>query len=215
MNERQLPTTLEHDFIITDESVNRYGWRLLVSGIDIQGFLQNPVCCVQHATTFIPVGKWKNLRKEGQILKGTVEFDRNDPDAVKLYWKYTDGYMNAVSIHVTPLEESRKPEMLLPEQTRPTVVRSELIEISLVTIPGQKNAVKLSTTEGTEYQLSLLTATGSITGLNSGNEVQNLIKQYQQQGVSVKEKEIPYLLSLGQNNYSLVKTILETRKQEM
>ncbi len=211
--ERELPAVLEHNFTITDESVNRYGWRLLVSGIDLTGFLLNPVCCVHHATMFIPVGKWKDIKKEGGLFKGTVEFDRNDPDAVKLYWKYTDGYMNAVSINVVPQEESSEPDMLLSGQTRPTVTKSELLEISLVTIPGQKNAVMLSTPEGNEYKLNMLTspvrsASGDTKELNANN----LIQEYKNQGVTIKESELPHLLSLAKNNPGLAKEILETRK---
>ena len=132
--DRQLPEVLERDFIITDESVNRYGWRLLVGGVDLDGFIKNPVCCVQHSTWLIPVGKWKNVRVDGQELKGTVEFDRNDDEAVRLYWKYEDGYMNAVSLNVAPIEESDDAAMILPGQKYPTLTKSELLEISLVTI---------------------------------------------------------------------------------
>jgi len=194
---RQLPSVLEHDFIITDESVNRYGWRLLVAGIDLAGFL-------------IPVGKWKNLRIDGGEFKGTVEFDRNDPDAIKLYWKYTDGYMNAVSIHVVPLEENGDPAALLPGQTRPTVTKCELIEISLVTVPGQKNAVKLSTPDGNEYKLKDV---GTL--IPSGQpeqEARNLILSYVNQGVNVSETEYSHMLSLAKRNPDFVKNLLEKRK---
>jgi len=81
---RELPEKLEMDFIICDNTLNRKGWRLLVGGIDMEGFLKNPVCCVEHDTWAVPVGKWKNLRVGSEQFIGTVEFDRNDEDAVKL-----------------------------------------------------------------------------------------------------------------------------------
>ncbi len=221
--ERELPEILEFDFIITDESVNRYSWRLLVAGIDLEGFLKNPICCVQHATYSIPVGRWKNLRVEGQELKGTVEFDRNDDDAVKLYWKYKDGFMNAVSLNVLPIEQSEDPSQLLPGQQYPTLTKSEMLEISLVTLPGQKNAVKLSTPEGNDYKLNLLTQNKpmvkeekTVAELQKELEDQrklnadNLITIHKNRGV-ITDGEIPSLKKLAFDNYGDVSQMLEAR----
>lgn len=223
-NKRELPKVLEIDFTITDESVNRYGWRLLVAGIVLTGFLKNPVCCVQHFTSMIPVGKWKNLRVEGQDLKGTVEFDRNDEEAVRLYWKYTDGYMNAVSLNVIPVEESEDSKLLLPGQKCATLVKSELLEISLVTIPGQANAVKLSTPEGKEYKLNLLTQNRemakeekTVEQLNQELEAQrklnaeNLVTIHKNRGV-VADGEVESLKKLALVDYQSTSEMLNARQ---
>lgn len=223
-NKRALPESLEIDFTITDESVNRYGWRLLVAGIDLTGFLKNPVCCVQHFTSMIPVGKWKNLRVEGQELKGTVEFDKNDEEAVKLYWKYKDGYMSAVSLNVLPVEESDEPKFLLPGQKYSTLVKSELLEISCVTIPGQANAVKLSTPEGNEYKLNLLTQNRkmakeekTVEQLNQELEAQrklnadNLITIHKNRGV-VTDGEVESLKKLALADYQSTSEMLNARE---
>ena len=225
--ERKLPEVLEHDFVVTDESVNRKNWRLLVSGIDLVGFLLNPVCCVQHNTYMIPVGKWKNLRIENNVLKGTVEFDPYDEMAVTLYWKYKDGYMNAVSLHIVPIEESSEPSLLLPGQKYPTVTKSEMLEISLVTIPGQKNAVniKLSTPDGEDYKLSLLTNTSktmnkeekTVEQLQAELKVEkqlnadNLIKLHKQRGV-LQDGEIEPLKKLAMTDYESVSRMLDARQ---
>jgi hypothetical protein len=223
-NKRTLPKVLEIDFTITDESVNRYGWRLLVAGIVLTGFLKNPVCCVQHFTSMIPVGKWKNLRVEGQELKGTVEFDRNDEEAVRLYWKYTDGYMNAVSLNVIPVEESEDSKLLLPGQKCATLVKSELLEISLVTIPGQANAVKLSTPEGKEYKLNLLTQNRemakeekTVEQLNQELEAQrklnaeNLVTIHKNRGV-VADGEVESIKKLALADYQSTSEMLNARQ---
>lgn len=221
--ERELPAVLEHDFIITDESVNRYGWRLLVGGIDLTGFILNPVCCVQHATSMIPVGKWKNLKVEGQTLKGTVEFDRNDDEAVRLYWKYKDGYMNAVSLNVIPIEESDDPEYLIPGQKYATLIKSEMLEISLVTLPGQKNAVKLSTPEGGEYKLNLLTKNSTMAeekktveqlqaelDANRKLTAKQLVQIHKGRGV-VADGEIESLEKLAFSDYETTERMLNAR----
>lgn len=210
MNKRELPPILEHDFVITDESLNRKGWRIIVAGIDLTGFKMNPVCCVEHDMRMIPIGKWKNLRVDGDKLKGTVEFDRNDPDAIKLYWKYKDGYMNAVSLHVLPVEESKEPSMLAPGQKYSTLTKSEMLEISLVTVPGQKNAVKLSSIDGKEYKLSLLTSNYmNFNGQSQKDKVCSLIEEYRH---VISAGEIEALTSLAKNNYQFIKNILERRK---
>lgn len=227
VEKRALPEgQLTHDFLITDETVNRKGWRILVDGIDLQGFLKNPVCCVQHNTELIPVGRWLNVRVDQHRLLGTVEFDRHDEFAVKLYWKYKDGYMNAVSLNVEPIKESNDEELLLPGQSFATVVESELLEISLVTLPGQKNAVKLSKPGGGEYKLSLIPKNVEMdksgkkieeleAQLAKANQVnaESLVLMHKHRGV-VADAEIESLKTLAISNYDTVKTMLEARVAE-
>jgi hypothetical protein len=225
---RELPEVLEIDFIICDNTLNRKGWKLLVEGIDTEGFLKNPVCVVQHNTWSVPVGKWKNLRVENGQLLGTVDFDRNDEDAVKLYWKYKDGYMNAVSLHIIPLIESEESSMLVQGQRYPTITKSELLEVSLVTIPGQKNAVKLCTPEGGDYKLNIINNKSETQmkeeekDKSSIEEMQkkldaaceknakNLVKLHVQRGV-VQDGEVDSLEKLAMSDYDTVEKLLEAR----
>jgi hypothetical protein len=228
--ERKLPDVLEIDFIICDNSLNRKGWRLEVAGIDTAGFLKNPVCVSQHDMQTLSVGKWKSLRVDGDKFLGTLEFDKNDEDAVKLYWKYIDGYMNAVSLHILPVEESNDPSMLVPGQTYATVTKSDLLEISLVTVPGQKNAVKLCTPDGEDYKLSIISNQNQKSKMDpeekdNSKELQNLqtqldeqkklnaknlVKIHQQRGV-VQEPEVEHLNALAVQNYDTVEKMLEAR----
>jgi len=222
--ERKLPDgNLIMDFIICDNTVNRYGWRLLVEGIDTEGFLKNPVCCVQHSTYMIPVGKWSNLRVEKGQLIGTVEFDRYDDDAVKLYWKYKDGYMSAVSLNIIPIEQSDDVKQLLPGQSCPTITKSELLEISLVTLPGQKNAVKLSTPDGGKYKLNLITNSTAMAKEEKTVEqlqaeltaskklnAENLVLRHKERGV-LQDGEIEGLKELALHSYDTVSKMLDAR----
>lgn len=222
--ERQLPEgALKIPFIICDETVNRYGWRLLMSGGNLDGFVQNPVCCVQHSAYMIPVGKWSDLKLEGGKFTGTVEFDRNDDEAVKLYWKYKDGYMSAVSLNIIPLEESDDTKYLIKGQTRKTVTKWDLLEISLVTIPGQKNAVKLSTPEGGEYKLDLISTQTKMEKVEKTVEqmqaelasskqlaADNLVMYHKERGV-VQDGEIASLKKLAFNDYETTSSMLGAR----
>jgi len=221
--DRKLPDgALTIPFTICDETVNRYGWRLLVGGGNLDGFNQNPVCCVQHNTWMIPVGKWSDLKLEGGKFTGTVEFDRNDEDAVKLYWKYKDGYMSAVSLNILPIEESDDPKYLITGQTRSTVTKWDLLEISLVTVPGQKNAVKLSTPEGGEYKLNLITNSTMAKEEKTVEQMQaelaaskqlaadNLVLLHKERGV-VQDGEIASLKKLALQDYETTSAMLSAR----
>jgi len=221
---RKLPEgKLTQDFVICDNTVNRYGWRLLVEGGDLEGFNMNPVCCVQHSTYMIPVGKWSDLKVADGKLTGTVEFDRNDDDAVKLYWKYKDGYMNAVSLNILPKEESEDVKMLVPGQTCSTITKWELLEVSLVTIPGQKNAVKLSTPEGKAYKLNLISKTPTMDKVEKTVEqlqaelvaskklnAENLVLRHKERGV-LQDGEIEGLKELALHSYDTVSKMLDSR----
>lgn len=225
--ERVLPDgDLSVDFIICDNTVNRYGWRLLVEGIDLTGFQKNPVALMQHYTYEIAIGRWENIRVENSKLLGTLIFDRNDEQAIRLYWKYKDGFMNAVSLHVIPKEESEAPEYLLPGQTSATVVKSELLEISVVTVPGQANAVKLSTPEGKEYKLNLITSKKmdkeekTIEDIQKELDVQkklnadNLVRLHKERGV-VQDAEMESLKELALSNYDTVSKMLDAREKSL
>lgn len=147
----------EFDFCINDNSVNRYGFRILTEGIQTENFLKNPVCLLSHDGETLSIGKWKNLRKEadGRFL-GTLEFDEADPIAMKAYNKYKAGYMNAVSLSIEELGVSNDPSMMLVGQEFDTVTQSELLEISLCNVPGHQNALKLFR-RGHEISMSAFT----------------------------------------------------------
>lgn len=226
--ERKTPNVLEHDFIITDETVNRYGWRLLVDGINTSAFEKNPVCVVEHDQRMCSIGRWSSLKKENGIFKGTLQFDKNDEHAVYLYWKYTDGYMSAVSLSVLPVSESDNEEDLVAGQRYSTVTSCDLLEISLVTVPAQGNAVKLCYVDGKEYKLNLLT---NIDKMEKGNETKtidqlktelttqkklnadNLIKYHQFRGV-VADGELEPLKKLALSDYDNVSVMLEARETQ-
>ncbi len=228
MAERKLPENLIVTGItICDNSINRYGWRLLVAGIDLSSFLKNPVGLLQHDTHGLPVAKWFNVRVEDDKLVGDCEFDRNDDEAVKLYWKYIDKFMNAVSLNIIPKEESDDAIYLLPGQKYSTITKSELLEVSFVTVPGNANAVKqlyeikLSTFEGRECKLKILhkmeVDEKTVAELKAELEaqkkinVETLLLAYKNKGV-LQEGEEEVLSALAMKDYDNVRKMLELRQ---
>lgn len=133
--------------VISDESINSYGFWVNTDGIDLSAFLKNPVMLWNHnrsslGTNFdqLPIGRWKDLRVENGVLTGEPVFDENDEFAVKIKQKYESGILNACSIGFAPLEWSDAPEMLKEGQKVATVTRCRLLEISICDIPSNANA---------------------------------------------------------------------------
>ena len=132
-------------FIISDESVNRYGYRILSRGMSTVSFEKNPVVFYNHGTYSLPIGKGKNLQHE---VDGTItldiDFDMEDEQAVAVQKKAERGFLNACSVGIDVLETSADASLILAGQTRPTVTRSELLELSICGIPGNRNALRLN-----------------------------------------------------------------------
>lgn len=133
--------------VISDESINSYGFWVRTDGIDLSAFLKNPVMLWNHnrgglgvTSDQLPIGIWKDLRIENGVLTGEPVFDENDEFAVKIKQKYESGILNACSIGFAPLEWSDAPEMLKEGQKVATVTRCRLLEISICDIPSNANA---------------------------------------------------------------------------
>lgn len=233
--ERELPEVLSIDFVMADELVNRKQWRMLLSGLNMDNFKKNPIAVRQHDTWSVPVGRWENVRVENGQLVGTLVFDKNDEEAVRLYWKYKDGFMNAVSIHILPIEQSEDPALLLPGQVYPTITKSELLEVSVVTLPGNANAVKLLNMDGSEYILSLINNPQTMSKENEKPaenaqaqnpeleamklelekqkkiNAKNMVALHVARGV-VGEKEVEHLEKLAMTDYDTTEAMLSARE---
>lgn len=233
--ERELPEVLSIDFVMADELVNRKQWRMLLSGLNMDNFKKNPIAVRQHDTWSVPVGRWENVRVENGQLVGTLVFDKNDEEAVRLYWKYKDGFMNAVSIHILPIEQSEDPALLLPGQVYPTITKSELLEVSVVTLPGNANAVKLLNMDGSEYKLSLINKPQTMSKENEKPaenaqaqnpeleamklelekqkkiNAKNMVALHVARGV-VGEKEVEHLEKLAMTDYETTEAMLSARE---
>lgn len=142
--------------ILSDESVNSYGFRVLTQGIDLSRFNSgNPVMLYEHQKSgALPIGKWEDYKVEGPQLSAVPVFDMQDDFAAKIAGKYERGYLNAASISIQILAVSEDPEDMLPGQYYPTVTACRLLEASLVAVPSNGNAVRLYDQSGQEVNLN-------------------------------------------------------------
>lgn len=144
-----------HTFIVSDESiVNSYGLRVMTAGIDISQYKRNPVVLWYHkrpktwdgknGNEALPIGKGVKLWKEDGKLYVDVEFDSEDEFAKQIEGKVERGFIRMCSPALDPVTISDDVKYLLPGQTRATLVKSRLEEISVVDIGSNDNALRLS-----------------------------------------------------------------------
>jgi len=128
------------DRVFHTEELNSYGFWLLTSGGDFSRFMKNPALLYMHNDFMLPVGRVTDLRVENGDILGSVDFDDEDEQGVKLYKKYAKGYMNGFSLGIDIKETSNDRAYLKLGQTASTVTKWELIEISCAVIPSNKGA---------------------------------------------------------------------------
>lgn len=137
-------------FILSDESINKYGFRVLNAGIDLTEFKKNPVMFYNHNRMSLPVGKWNNISLIDGKLVAEAEFDEDDEFAMQIKSKVEKNILNATSIGFDVLAVSEDKADLLKGQTRPTVTKSRLLEASIVDIPANGNAMKFNFDNGVQ-----------------------------------------------------------------
>ena len=98
------------------------------------------------------IGRCTRLYKEGTTLIAEVEFDEQDEFAKKIAGKVERGYIRMASMFAEIKEVSTEPQHILEGQVYETVTACKLVEISIVDIGGNDNALKLSK-DGKPFQL--------------------------------------------------------------
>lgn len=137
--------------ILSDSSLNRYGYRILSAGLMIEAFKKNPVMLYMHFRDegsplwgeAKAIGHWEDIQLNGDELSATPVFDDACELSRTIHAKYDAGTYSAASVGIRIIATSANKELLLPGQTRETVTESELMEASIVDIPANSNAVRL------------------------------------------------------------------------
>jgi caudovirus prohead protease len=130
-------------FILHDETVNTYGFRMLTSGANLEEFKKNPVMLLNHDDWKMPIGRWENIRIEGTQILADAVFDEADPRAVEVQKKVDTDFIRMASIGAWSEETSDAYDLMLPGQNRPTVTKWTVREASIVTIGANHNALAL------------------------------------------------------------------------
>jgi len=133
---------IEREYVLSDSTVNEYGFRLLTSGYQMAYFQKNPIGYYMHRREDGIVLKWENLRVEDDRILGTPVVNLANGRGAQTCDEAENGFLNAASVgHIVVLEYSTDPEIMLPGQTGPTITKWYNKECSLVDIPGNCNAL--------------------------------------------------------------------------
>lgn len=145
---------------ISDSSLNVYGTRVLTEGVDFEQFSKNPILLWMHIRPWrgnkddvLPLGVVQGICKEGDDIIGELVFDMKDEFAAKIAQKWDDGILKMVSPNFDIVAVDEDPALALPGQTRATVTKSKLIEVSVVDIGGNDANMVLSR-DGQQLKLS-------------------------------------------------------------
>ena len=142
-------------FVLIDETIVSHGYWVKVSGIDLTQFRRNPVMYWMHQRAsswdgqnqVLPIGRWENIKVETingvKSITADAVFDEKDEFALKIKSKVEGGFVKMASAGLKPISWSDDKKDLKPGQTRATIVKSLLMEASIVDIGANKNAIRL------------------------------------------------------------------------
>jgi len=133
------------EMIGSTEDIDRAGDSMKVDGVKLENYLKNPVILANHnysaGEKSTVIGKALGVSIQAKQLVFKIQFAETD-NAKEWFYLYSEGYMKASSIGFIPLERA-------PNKAGGYDFTSwELLELSLVTVPCNPNAVARAFEEG-------------------------------------------------------------------
>lgn len=129
------------------ETINSYGFKTDVNGINLSRFEKNPVMLYQHNPHTV-IGRWEDIKIEGGQLSATPVFDMEDPEAAEIARKVEQGFIKGCSMGIVIKQMTRTKGI-------DTATESVLLEASIVSIPADENALVVYDSEDKQNQLSI------------------------------------------------------------
>lgn len=123
---------------------NSYGFYVKTEGISLDRFLSNPICLRDHKNdTKNVLGQWGQVKTEGKLLSGIPIFDTEDTEAKEVVRKVQKGILKACSMGISFVPKDMK--MI---DGKLTLTACELLEVSIVAVPSNANAIVLYNQDG-------------------------------------------------------------------
>lgn len=133
-------------FIISDESKDRYGDTISADGWDFEAYAKNPVLLWAHDYSLPPVGKmgtpWKTVGKKVKAVVDQFTPVELNPMGAAVEGMIRKGFLNAVSVGFQPVEFTFNDDYSV------NYVKQELLEISVVPVPANANALVAAKSAG-------------------------------------------------------------------
>ena len=154
--------------VLSDESLNDRGFRVMNNSIKWDRYLKNPVLVEHHMSWAPPIGRIEDIKLENDAWTGVLVFASTEKG--KMYEKlYNEGCIRAVSI-------GGNAQIVENEKGERKTASFEVFEVSLVTIPSNANAIKHELGHiPVEYKLycdkkEFITLSSNFEGLNNMEE---------------------------------------------
>ncbi len=127
---------------LTNDTLNSYGYRVLTEGVDITQYERNPILLYMH-NRGKAIGLIKDIKKENGEITGELAFDEATELSTQCKKQWDFGSLRMVSIGFEIVETSEAAELIVPGQRYATVTKARLIEVSLVDIGANNDAIRL------------------------------------------------------------------------
>ena len=137
---------MAREAVISTSALNAYGTRILTEGLDIEQYKKNPIVLYMHrrgSREDIPIGIMENIRVEDDKIFGTPKIDEDTEEEKVIAAKWERGTLRMLSAGIDIIECSDDPQYLVQGQTRPTIIRSRLFEVSIVDVGANDDAMQV------------------------------------------------------------------------
>jgi phage head maturation protease len=135
-------------FVASDESVDRYGDIIRANGWQLDAYRKNNVLLFAHQSRNLPVGTVEQIGIEGTRLIAHAEFAPEGMDSTGFadtVWRFVEaGILKAVSVGFMPLANPNPIFDANQMLTGFEYVAQELLELSVVPVPANPNALQLA-----------------------------------------------------------------------
>jgi hypothetical protein len=143
--------TIDKDFILSDSSLNVYGFRLLTSGYRIDEYRKNPIGYYMHQRDEGVMLRWDHLRIEGDYVLGKPVINMAHSRGSQTVDEIENGFLNAASVgDIVVVAYELQPDPAQEGAQMMVVTEWYNKECSLVDVPGNRNAFKLYDKEDKE-----------------------------------------------------------------
>lgn len=197
-------------FVITDSSLNEYGFRILTSGVDLTQFKKNPIMLWMHMRAWrgtkdevLPLGTFTDIEVDGDKIIGTPVFDDNDEFAMSIYNKVESGILKMCSGGFKVTTWSDEAEHVLQGQQRASGIKSILKEVSICDLGANNNALTLYDTNDEVINLSQ----------NTGLDFIPLINQKSNEMVELKDVAVE--LNINEHTPAAVMQAVQILKKDL
>jgi HK97 family phage prohead protease len=136
------PSADPREYIMSDGSVDRMGDVIEPAGWQLSNFKAHPIALLNHDRNQI-IGKWVDVRVEGQKLLGRLELAAEGTSALvdTMRALVDQNIMRAVSVGFAPLEQEPLDKDADKYWGPFKFTKQELLECSLVAVPANPNAL--------------------------------------------------------------------------